>query len=118
MRRLARAWHTHPRLLSAFVVALAVTLVFASRMVFFTIYWADPSHRDQSVKSWMPPGYIARSWDIPREALFDSLGEVLHPGQRQTLEQVSQRTGIPLPTLTRMIEDAIAAHRRNTGAER
>lgn len=111
MKRILSAWRKQPVLVTAFVVALALTLFFASRMVIFTIYWSDPAHRDQVLQGWMTPGYIAKSWDIPPEVMLEALADLAPAGSRKTLDQIATDRGISLVELTIQIEAAIAAHR-------
>ncbi len=109
MSRVLDAWRNHRWLVGGFLIALAVTLFFATRMVLFTIYWSDPVHREQAVKGWMTPGYIANSWDLPRGDLLAELGELVQPGERKTLTQIARDNGVPLTELIARIEAAIAA---------
>ncbi len=111
MRRLLDAFRRHPWLVGGFLTALVVTLFFVTRMIFFTIYWSDPAHRDQAVQGWMTPGYVAHSWDIPRDDLLDTLGGLARPGEGITLEQIAIDSGVPLQELTVRIEAVIAAYR-------
>ena len=101
-------WRHHRIALIGFGLALAVALVFAARLTLFTIYWADPAHRQQPVAGWMTPGYIARSWEVPPEVIRAALPET---GRRPTLAQIAEAEGIPLPELIAGIEAAIAGAR-------
>ncbi|RCW77867.1 hypothetical protein DFP89_1542 [Paracoccus lutimaris] len=101
----------HPRLVAGILMTFAITIFFAARMTLFAIYWSDPAHRDQVLRGWMTPGYVARSWDIPRGELQQALGVLGHPGARQTLQQIADENGLPLAELIARIEGAIAAHR-------
>lgn len=105
------AWRNHPWLVGGFLLALTVTGIFTVRMVLFAVYWADPAHRDQAVQGWMTPGYIAHSWDIPREAMQATLGDLSRPGARETLAQLAEAGDVPLPELIATIEAAIATYR-------
>jgi len=113
MKRWLFAWSKHPILVTGFLVALGVTLFFATRLIFFTIYWSDPAHRDQVLQGWMTPGYVAKSWDISREDMLAALGGVPVTGNRRTLEQIAEDRGIALRELITQIETAIAGHRAN-----
>lgn len=90
MQRLSSLWKRHKLLLSAFAAAMAVTLFFAVRFALWVLYWNDPAHRDQPLEDWMTIGYIAHSYDVPRDALIDALH--LKPpekGKRPTLESIA-----------------------------
>ena len=111
MRRLFAVWRRHPFLSTAFVAALALTLLFGVRTVMFAVYWADPAHRDQALEAWMTPRYIAYSWQVPREVPEAALAPFARPGARPTLERIAAENGLSVSELTERIEAAIAAHR-------
>lgn len=109
--RLRAAWRKAPWLMSAFALALALTLFFGSRMIIGAIYWADPRHIDQDIAGWMSPGYVAMSWDVPREVMIEVLGQSPNDGGPRRLEDIAADRGVPLDTLIAQIEVAIMAHR-------
>jgi hypothetical protein len=109
--RLLAIWRAHPWISGAFLAALALTLFFGTRMVLFTIYWSDPAHRDQALQGWMTPGYVAQSWDVPREALARALGPLAEPGKRMTLDRIAAENDVPLDQVIARLEAAIAAAR-------
>lgn len=111
MKSVAAAWRRHPWLTTAFALALVVTLALTVRLTMFTIYWADPAHRDRALEGWMTPGYIAHSWDLGRDALRSALGADAQPGEHLTLEEIAERRGEPLEALIARVEAAIAAER-------
>jgi hypothetical protein len=104
-------WRHHRIALIGLGLALAVALVFAVRLTVFTIYWADPAHRQQPVAGWMTPGYIARSLDLPPEVIRAALPALPEAGTRPTLDQIAEGAGIPLPDVIAGIEAAIAGAR-------
>ncbi|NKX43932.1 hypothetical protein [Roseicyclus persicicus] len=106
---LAYLWRHHRVALIGMGLALAVAAVFAVRLTLFTIYWADPAHRDQRIEGWMTPGYIARSWEVEPGVIRAALA--LEQGHRPTLAQVAEAEGVPLPELIARLEAAIAAAR-------
>ncbi len=94
MQRLSSLGKRHKLLLSAFVAAMAVTLFFAVRFALWVLYWNDPAHRNQPLEDWMTIGYIAHSYDVPRDALIDALH--LKPpekGKRPTIESIAADRG-------------------------
>ncbi|MDG3042361.1 hypothetical protein [Roseicyclus marinus] len=103
-------WRHHRAALIALGLALCVALFFVVRLAVFAVYWADPAHRDQRIEGWMTPGYVARSWDLPREALQDALPD-LRPGARATLAEIAQAEGVPLSEVIARMEAAIDAAR-------
>jgi hypothetical protein len=101
-----------PVLTAAFVLAVAVTVFFAVRLVLFTLFWADPTHREQPIEGWMSPGYVAHSWDLPREKVAGSLDlEPRTDGRRLTLDEIAEERGVPVADLIATLEAMIAAHR-------
>lgn len=109
MKRAATLWREHRLLLLAFLFASALALVFAVRFTLFVLYWNAPEHRDQPIENWMTIGYIARSYDLPRESLADALG-VAPPGagRRPTVEQLARDRGMTPEEFRSEIERAIA----------
>ncbi len=114
MKRAAILWREHRVLLLAFLAASALALFFAARFAFYVIYWSAPEHRDQPIETWMTIGYIARSYDLPREALADALG-VGPPGggRRPTVEQLARERGVTPEEFRAEIERAIAKLRES-----
>ncbi|MER2508741.1 MAG: hypothetical protein ABTQ27_08270 [Amaricoccus sp.] len=79
--------------LVGFLVASALALVFAARLVDSALHWAE---RETPLAGWMTLGFVANAWDIDRAALAAALGVETRPGERLTLEQVARDTGRPL----------------------
>lgn len=117
MKRLFMAWRARPWLTSAFVLACAVTLFFAGRLVFFTAYWA--THREMPVQGWMTVGYVARSWGLdPRE--LDAAAGLPVPevkGRPQPLSEIARDRGVPLSELVAEVEAAVAELRAREAQE-
>lgn len=92
-------------------LALAIAAVFAVRLTIFTIYWADPAHRNQQIEGWMTPGYVARSWDVPPEVLRAALPPLpdARPGSHPTLARIAAAEGIALPELIARLQATINA---------
>ena len=103
-------WRKHRLLLSAFLLALAVTIFFAVRMTVFWVYWSDPEHRNQPIQGWMTPRYIAHSWQVPPELVGSALG--LEPGAgRITVDEIARERNVPVEAVIAEIMEAIRAHR-------
>lgn len=117
MKRLFMAWHMRPWLTSAFLLACAVTLFFAGRLVFFTAYWA--THREVPVEPWMTVGYVARSWGLdPR--LLDAAAGLPEPqvkGHPQSLAEIARDRGVPVAEVIAGVEAAVADLRSREAAE-
>lgn len=100
-------WRKHRFLFLAFVAALIVTLFFAGRLLLFTVYWADPDHRDQHLEGWMTPGYVAHSYDLSPEVVREVLELDAGGGKRRTLAEIAKASGMTLEEIQRRI-DAVA----------
>lgn len=98
-------------LVAAFVIAGAVCLFFAVRLVVSGVYWSDPAHRDQTISGWMTPRYIAMSWDVPPEVMRAALELDASEGGRLTLEQLAASRGMTVDALAAKLDAAIVGHR-------
>ncbi|MFA7415169.1 MAG: hypothetical protein WC048_11840 [Rhizobium sp.] len=118
MKTIVMLWRRHRLLLTAFVFATALTLFFAARFTLFVLYWSDPAHRNQPLQGWMTIGYIAHSYDVPREALADALGLVPpEKGKRPTLDSLARDRGMTAAEFQAEIKAAIERLRKD-GADK
>ena len=109
MTWLARAWREHRLALTILAMGTAVALFFAVRLALFVVYWADPAHRQQSPEGWMTPGYVARSWQVPRADVAGFLGLQPDGGRPPTLAEIAAVRGEPLPALLAELQTFLAA---------
>lgn len=103
-----RLWRARPVLTTAFLLACAVTVFFAVRLVVQAVYWR--THQDVAVEPWMTVGYVARSWGVdPREidALTD-LPLAVVKGHPQPLREIARDRGIPVEEIIAEVERAVA----------
>ncbi len=98
-------------LMAGFGAALVLTLFFGARLTLQAIYWADPAHRDLPIQSWMPLGYVGRTWNVPREAMLEIAGVPASSAARRSLEVIARDEGVPLDELIARIQTGIAAYR-------
>lgn len=112
--RLREAWTRAPWLLSAFALALVLTLYFGISTVLNALYWADPRHINQEIAGWMSPGYVAMSWNVPREVMMEALAREPGITGPHRLEDIAAERGVPLAALIAEVEQAIQAHRDAT----
>lgn len=117
MNRILTLWRARPWLTSAFLLACAVTLFFAGRLVFFTAYWA--SHREMPVEPWMTVGYVARSWGLDPRVLDAAAGLPLPEvkGRPQPLAEIARDRGVPVAEVIAGVEAALAELRVQEAAE-
>lgn len=102
-------WRKHRLLFLAFVAAIAVTVFFAGRLLFFSVYWADPAHRGQRLEEWMTPGFVAHSYDLPPEVVREVLELDAGEGKRRTLAEVMQTSDLTLEEIQQRIDAAVRA---------
>lgn len=106
-------WRQRPGLVTAFVLACALTLFFAGRFAYSAYYWSDPAHRNQAVEPWMTVGYIARSWGLDGHEI-DALAGLPLPqlkGHPQPLSEIAKDRGVPVQQVIAEVEKAIATLR-------
>lgn len=102
-------WRKHRLLFLAFVAAIAVTVFFAVRLLFFSVYWADPAHRGQRLEEWMTPGFVAHSYDLPPEVVREVLELDAGEGKRRTLAEVMETSDLTLEEIQQRIDAAVRA---------
>jgi hypothetical protein len=117
MTTILRLWRQHRLALIGFVLAAAVTLVFALRTITGMIYWSDPAHRNQRLEGWMTPFYIARSWHVPPQELGKALALDPPKGRPLRLEDIARTRGQPLDELIAEVETAIEVLRKAQPAD-
>lgn len=103
-----RLWQNR-LLVAAFALAAAATLFFAVRLVVFTLYWSDPTHREIHVEPWMTVGYVARSWGLKPQDLNTALGLPPSAGRPRPIGVLADEAGVPVEDLVRRVETAAAA---------
>lgn len=115
---IAQLFRRHPILSTGFLLALVVCLVFAFRTIAFAVYWADPAHRNQPIAGWMPPRYVAHSWQVPPEVVAQALNlPAEQRGRHMPLEEIAREQGIDMDTLRARLEAAIAAYHASQGRQ-
>jgi hypothetical protein len=108
MNALRKLWKEHKVAATAFVVALVIALFFAARLAYFMVYWSDPAHRNQPIEDWMTIGYVARSYDVPRDKLAEAIVVTPRLGQRMTLADIAAERGVTTESLKTELRRAIA----------
>ncbi len=112
MRKFIALFKAHPVLTPAFMLAATLTLLFAIRTIAFTIYWADPAHRDRAIEPWMTPRYVAQSWDLPPEEVAGALGIASGSARRVSMAEIAAQTGLSLEEIEARIRAAALARRQ------
>ena len=97
----------HPVLVSAFLLALVLSIFFAGRIVYRGFYWAQ--HREEAVQPWMTVGYIGRSWGFDPREIDDRAGlPVPERGRPFTLEQIAKDRNVPVAQIIAEVEAVLA----------
>ncbi len=87
-------WAKNRLLLIAFLAAVVVMLYFATRFVLFALYWSNPGHQNQPLEPWMTIGYVAHSWNLPREALLEQLQVPPARGHPASILEIAEEKGV------------------------
>ena len=105
-----RLWGAAPIATVILALSLAMSLFFGVRMVADWIYWSDPTHREQQIAAWMTPGYIGRSWDVPKEVVIEALGAPEPPPDGvRNLVDLAEYLGVTVDEMIARAERGIAA---------
>ena len=59
-------------LTGVFVLALVLVALFAARTIRYSVYWR--LHRQEPIERWMTVNYVARSYSVPPDVLWNALG--------------------------------------------
>lgn len=95
--------------LPAFLLAMALTALiwFSTGFVREALYFSDPAHQQQNLATWMSPRYVAKSWDLPREVMIETM-DLQPDNAQQTLQDVLDHLGITIEELQIRVEAAKA----------
>jgi hypothetical protein len=106
MRKLG--WHQWVLLL-LFLGALLVTGLFGVRTVRRAIYWRN--HRDEQIRPWMSVRYVARSYAVPPQMLYEAIGQEPVPHDRRPLRELAREQNRPVEELISELQKAIVQAR-------
>lgn len=98
-----------------FVLATVAAVFFAVRFTVAWVYWSDPARVEQDIADWMTPGYVARSWSVPREVVLDAVGAIPDGERRRSLGRIAEDRGESFEELRDRLKPAIDVWR--AGAE-
>ena len=110
MKTLKYLWQKHRLLLVGFSIATLVTLVFLTKFTLSLVYWSN--HQDAPIETWMPVGYVARSYEVDRDWLMQQTGlpeGEYHP--RLSVEDAAVKAGISFEEMRGRLLVAIQEHR-------
>lgn len=102
-----------PVAFGVFAASLLVMLFFAVQFLLHLGQVRDDIPRDQALEEWMRPRYVAMSYRLPPRVLSDILEIGPPPKEREreplTMEDIAERQGVDLETLTRKVREGAAA---------
>lgn len=96
-----------------FLLAVVLATLFAVRTVRRAIYWR--LHHEEPIERWMTVNYVAHSYDLPPDVLWDALGlpaprPPLRP-DRRPLSEIATAKGQTFEQVKATLEAAITAAR-------
>ncbi len=97
----------------AFVLCLAVAVVFAVR----AIHVASRLHEEQPIRPWMTVPYVAHSYRVPSADLYQALGLPSRPRDRRPLADIAREEHRPVDQLRAELYAAIRAARSSSPPE-
>lgn len=96
-----------------FLVAVAAAGLFAVRTVVNMLYWSQ--HHDEPIERWMPVNYIAHSYDVPPEVLWNALDLPDPRTERRRdfrpLSEIAETRGQSFEEVRALLERAITGFR-------
>ncbi len=110
MKTLKYLWQKHRLLLVGFSLATLVTLFFLTKFTISVVYWSN--HQDTTIETWMPIGYIARSYDVDRDWLTAQTG--LPAGEfqpRLSIKEAAAQAGVSFEDMRTRLLTAIEERR-------
>ncbi|MGV8987351.1 MAG: hypothetical protein ACOH2H_13855 [Cypionkella sp.] len=100
---------SHPKALTGFILAAAVTLFFTVRIAVSVVYWSDPAHHHQPVQPWMTIGYVAKSWGLDPHDI-DAAAGLARPqaGHPFTIAEIARKRGVAVAEIISLVDDTVA----------
>src|SRR5438045_5626920 len=106
MRRLGwRQW----LVVALFLVAVVVTSLLMVRAVRRAVYWRF--HRDEPVRPWMSVPYVAHSYHVPPQVLYEALGIPHPPHDHRPIKEIAEEQNRSLDEVIATLQRAIARER-------
>jgi hypothetical protein len=93
----------------AFLLALLLTSLFATRTVRRAIYWHY--HRDEQIRPWMSVPYVAHSYRVPPHVLYQAIGVTPMPHDRRPLRLLAREQNRSVELLIKELQAAIVQAR-------
>src|SRR5947209_6647118 len=95
--------------LAALALVLSVTGLFAVRTVRRAIYWR--LHRDEVIRPWMSVSYVAHSYRVPANVLYEAIGIPLQSHDRRPIRDIAREQNRSVEEVIATLQNAIARER-------
>ena len=92
-----------------FLLVLGFTGLYAVRTTRHAIYWHY--HQDEQIHGWMTVGYVAHSYRVPRQILYQSLGLPPQFHDKRPLRNIAKSQNRSMNEIRAILQDAIAHSR-------
>jgi hypothetical protein len=96
-------------IVGAFVLVLGATGLHVARTVREARYWRE--HRDEPIHGWMSVGYVAHSYHVPPQVLYQALNLPREPRDRRPLREIARSQGRSMDEIRVVLQDAISRAR-------
>jgi hypothetical protein len=114
-RFLAFVWEKHSFAALSFCVALLLLVFFVADFGVKARHFSNPANQERMIEPWMPPRYVAQSWELPKPVLFEILGLAPDTPPRdipRTIGKYLRQTGGTIEDLQAEVEAAKRALRK------
>lgn len=104
--RIRQAMRERPKAMAVFLLAAAITVFFAVRLLLHALFWEPPGPRP--LEPWMTVGVVGRMYHLsPRE--IDARAGLPQPDPRPyTLAQIAEDRGVPVEDIYALVNAAVA----------
>src|SRR6266481_9871326 len=90
-------------------LVLLITSLFAVRTVRRAVYWR--LHRDEAIRPWMSVPYVAHSYRVPPQVLYEALGLPHPPHDRRPIKEIAEEQSRSVDEVIATLQSAIARER-------
>lgn len=97
----------------SFMLALLVTLYLAGKILLDIVHFNDPKHQDQTLRNWMTPQYVMKSYDLPRPIVDDIFELDPEVKKRRKMRFIAEDMNLTLTELTERVRQGAQAYRES-----
>ena len=103
--KLYRFVHEQRWAVAGFAVSLIALLVIVFTFLAEAVYFNDPRHKNEALKPWMTPHYVAMSYELPRPVVMEMFG--MEKGKRhpRRMDKMAESMGLTLDELTAKVRE-------------